>query len=87
MTAQCRAINPVLTRNVNGTKKLSFKMYKHYIDAMTGEKVNNPFFDWLVSERKIKLEYDGEWFDFVIKNISENSADGSCFYELEDALV
>jgi hypothetical protein len=49
-------------------------MYKHYIDETTGEKINNPFCEWLVSERKIKLEYDGDWHDFIIKTISESSA-------------
>ena len=57
MTYQGRVIEPTLTRNVNGTKRLSFKMYKHFIDNITGEKVGNPFSDWLISERKVKLKY------------------------------
>ena len=87
MDAQCRALNPNLVRNVNGTKKFSFKMYSQYIDNMTGEKVHNPYIDWLVSERKVKLHYDGKWYDFVIKNISENSATHLYTYQLEDAWV
>ena len=87
MTAQCRAIEPNLVRNVNGSKKFSFKMYKHYVDIMTGEKVENPFIGWLISERKVKLEYKGKWYDFIIKDINENSSNYLYTYQLEDALV
>ena len=87
MIAQCRAIEPNLVRNVNGSKKFSFKMYKHYVDTMTGEKVENPFIGWLISERKVKLEYKGKWYDFIIKDINENSSNYLYTYQLEDALV
>lgn len=87
MTAQCRAIEPNLVRNVNGTKKFSFKMYKRYIDTITGEEVENPFADWLVAERKVKLYYKKKWYDFIIKDTIENSADYLYTYQLEDALV
>jgi hypothetical protein len=50
-------------------------MYKKYIDQVTGQKVTNPFVDWLVNERKVKLFYDNEWYDFIVKNISETSTD------------
>jgi hypothetical protein len=62
MLYQGRALEPNLTRNVNGVKKLSFKMYKYFIDNETGEKVENEFIDWLVSERKVKLKY-GTYID------------------------
>lgn len=85
--SQSRALEPVLTRNVNGTKRLSFKMYKKYIDTETGEETKNPFIDFLVSERKVKLYYENRWYDFVIKNISETSTDYLYNFDLEDALV
>ena len=78
MLYQGRAIEPNLVRNVNGTKKFSFKMYKHFIDATTGEKVDNPFIEWLISERKVKLKYEKDeagndiWYDFIIKDVVEN---------------
>lgn len=97
MAAQCRAIEPTLTRNTNGTKKFSFKMYKTYIDNITGEKINNPYSDWLIAERKIKLKYgthiDGSgdevdtWYDFVIKDVVETSTNYLYSYQLEDVLV
>jgi hypothetical protein len=44
---------------------------------MTGEKTLNPFIqnEWMISERKVKLYYKDKWYDFVIKDITENSSD------------
>jgi hypothetical protein len=47
---------------------------------------------YLISERKVKLYLpeepsDNQWHDFIIKNVSENSATHLCTYQLEDALV
>ena len=79
MDALGRAMEPNLSTGVNGVKKFSFKMYHKYIDTITGEKVDNPYTDtttgWLVPERKVKLKYDGKWYDFIVKNIVESSAD------------
>lgn len=87
MTSQNRVLEPKLLRNVNGTKKLEFKMCKRYKDNVTGALVVNPFADYLISERKVKVHYDGEWFDFLVKNIDESSKDYMYSYQLEDALV
>lgn len=87
MTAQCRAIEPNLVTNVNGSKKFTFKMYKKYIDIVTGEEVDNPYVPWLISERKIKLFYKNKWHDFVIKGVTEDSTNYLNTYTLEDALV
>ena len=87
MDAPGRALEPTLTRNVNGVKKLTFKMYKKYIDTLTGEKVNNPFSNYLAAEKKIKLTYDGKEHDFIIKEITETSTDYLYRYSLEDAWV
>lgn len=87
MTSQCRALEPNFSRNVNGVKKFSFKMYKKFKDNITGEEVNNPFVDWLISERKVKLFYEDKWHDFIVKNVIENSSNYLYTYQLEDALV
>lgn len=81
-----KAINPTITRNVNGTKKLTFQMQRYYYDE-NGNKIENAFINWLVNERKVKLHYKDKWYDFVIKNISENSSNYLYTYQLEDALV
>jgi hypothetical protein len=87
MQSQTKIFSPELTQNTNGTKKLSFKLYKKFIDNVTGLEVNNPFYDYLVAERKVKLFYKDKWHDFLVKNITENSADYLYTYELEDAFV
>jgi hypothetical protein len=87
MTSQARVFSPQLTKNTNGTKTLTFKLYKKFIDNVTGEKVHNPFYDYLIAERKVKLKYKGEWHDFLVKNITENSADYLYTYQMEDAFV
>lgn len=86
-TAANRALEPNLVRNVNGSKSFSFKMYKKYIDNFSGELVDNPFCDYLVNERKIKLKLDNEWHDFVIKSVTETSTNYLYSYQLEDAFV
>jgi hypothetical protein len=87
--SQSRALEPNLTKNVNGEKKLSFKMYHHYTDIATGEWVKNPFvtYGWMISERKVKLKYRNKWYDFIIKDITESSTDYLYIYSLEEASV
>jgi hypothetical protein len=93
MLTQARALEPVLTRNVNGVKTLTFKMYKKYIDTITGKETTNPFSDWLISERKVKLKYGKDsdnndcWYDFIVKDVNENSSTYLYTYSLEDAIV
>ena len=87
MSYQGKAIEPQLIRKANGEKKFTFKMYKQFVDAISGEKINNPFCNFLANERKIKLYYEDKWYDFVVKNITENSSTHLNTYQLEDALV
>lgn len=82
MTSPTRALEPILTRNINGTETLKFEMYYQYIDPNTGERVHNPMIDLLVNERKIKLyldDYDpnhpDKWYDFIIKKDEEKARD------------
>lgn len=85
MTSPNRAFEPKLTRKTNGEVKFSFKMYYRYIDNITGEEIENPFCKYLINERKVKLKYKDKWYDFLIRNISEDSANKTFSYELEDA--
>ena len=81
------AFNIELTKNVNGEVKLSFSMIHTVFDEELGEKVQNPFIPYLVNERKVKLKYDDEWYDFIIKNVEENSSDNTFNYEATDLFV
>lgn len=87
MTSQARALEPKLVRNVNGTNKLTFKLYYTYIDNETGKKVQNPFTSLLVNERKVKCKWDEEWYDFVIKGIQEDSNGKTFTYTCEDLYI
>lgn len=74
MTSQSRALAPKLVSNVNGTNTLTFSIYYHYKDNITGESVDNPFIQYLTNERKIKLKYDNKWYDFIIKSVKVDSS-------------
>ena len=86
MNTPIRAYNPILTQNTNGSSTLAFTInYKYYDD--NGELVDNPFVGLLVNERKVKLRYDGEWYDFVIKSIQENSENKTFTYTAKDLFI
>lgn len=87
MTAQCRAVEPKLVENINGTNTFTFKMYYVYTDNETGEKKNNPFLKLLVNERKVKTLWKGKWYDLIIKNIQEDSGGKSITYTCKDLYV
>lgn len=87
MTAQACAIEPTLTENINGTHTFTFKMFYTYTDTITGEKYENPFSKLLTNERKIKVKWKNKWYDFVIKNIDEDSAGKSTTYTCTDLFI
>lgn len=66
-----RATNVVLRKLINGTNVLSFDMPDSFFDSLRGDFVRNEFIDELFSERKLKLFYDGDWYEFFIKKINE----------------
>ena len=86
MTTDCRAVEPKLVENINGTSTLTFKMFYVYTDDH-GEKYQNPFLNLLVNERKIKTLWKGKWYDLVIKNCQENSDDRSITYTCTDLFI
>lgn len=87
MTSQARALEPKLVRNVNGTNKLTFKLYYTYIDNETGKRIQNPFTSLLVNERKVKCKWEDQWYDFVIKGVQEDSNGKTITYTCEDLYI
>jgi hypothetical protein len=87
MTAACRAYEPRLVENVNGTNTLTFKMFYTYRDEQTGEKRQNPFLNLLVNERKVKAFWKDKWYDLVIKNAQEDSSGKSITYTCNDLFI
>lgn len=72
MTHLGRATAPKLVRSVKGTNTLTFQMPTKYFDSEKGEYVKNELLEDLYNERKLKLYYDGKWYEFYIKNLQED---------------
>lgn len=91
MDTPIRAHEPSLVSNVNGSNTLTFKMYSSYWDDDAEDFRDNPFIDFLVNERKIKLRVDEEadvkWYDFIIKNIEQDSESKVFTYTAIDIFI
>lgn len=84
---QHRAYDISQKRNVNGSRSLTFKLPYLYFNTNSGEKVVNPFVGLLANETKVKLKHNGKWYDYLIKNIVEDSKSHTCTYSAEDLFV
>lgn len=93
MDTPVRAFNPKLVSNTNGSSTLTFSMFYKYYDMESGQSLDNPFIKLMVNERKIKLRRgelgasDCKWYDFVIKNIQENSENKTFSYTAKDLFI
>ena len=86
MSSPARAVEPYFTQRVNGEIILNFSIYYRYYDEEIGKIINNPFTNLLCNERKVKVKLqrnkylEPEWYDFVIKDIQEDSESGMFTY-------
>jgi hypothetical protein len=87
MTAPIRAVQPKLSSKITGENTLTFTVYSHYWDEARNELMWNPFMQYLTNERKVKLHYNGKWYDFIIKNISEDSTTKAFVYTCKDLFL
>ena len=88
MTGPNKIYNPVFHKKINGEKTLSFSLkYKYFDPYSENEDVVNPFAALLVNERKVKLHYDNEWYEFIIKDHTESSDGLEWTYTCNDAFV
>lgn len=71
--APVHIFEPKLTTKVNGTTEFEFKICYKYRDEQTGALVDNPWCDYLVNERKIKVKYDNKWYDLVLKDVTKQT--------------
>jgi hypothetical protein len=55
-------------------------MYKKFIDNSTGLETYNPLIGLVPNESKLKLKYGGKWYDFIVKNVVQDSSDLSYTY-------
>ena len=92
MDSPARCLSPKLSRKVNGENTLTFTMYYRYWDDDAQDFVYNPFNRLMVNERKVKLRLgepgpDAQWFDFIVKNVQENSESKVFTYTCKDQFV
>lgn len=87
MNAQARALEPNLVEDINGTTTFTFKMYYTYTDPVTGEKYNNPYGQYLINERKVKVYWKNKWYDLVIKKCQEDSSKKLITYTCKDLFI
>ena len=87
MLSPARAQSPQLKRNINGTKTLTFSLYTKYIDEIDGERKINPFCNLIHNETRLKLKWKNKWYEFIVKNIVEDSENNKNTYIAEDAFI
>lgn len=95
ITSPCRAYNPKLVEDINGTNTLTFEMFYVYREdslsinqtAQDVQTIQNPFLTLLTNERKVKCFWKNKWYDFVIKNCQEDSTGKKITYTCKDLYV
>ena len=88
MTGLNKVYDPVFNKKSNGEKTLSFSLKYKYFDPYSGNSdYVNPFAALLTNERKVKLHYDNQWYEFIIKEHTESSDELTWIYTCTDAFV
>lgn len=84
-----RATGITFETKLNGTHTLTFQLPDRYFDSEKGDYVRNEFVDNLFNERKIKLKFMGEWYEFYIKSVSDSKQFKSYMkkYSCSDAFI
>lgn len=84
-----RATSIKFSTKINGTHTLSFQMPDRFFDSLSGEYVRNEFIDRIFNECRVKLWYKNKWYDFYIKNISEQKYHKSFMktFQCQDAFI
>jgi len=78
----------ILNRSTkNDLNTLTFSLYDNYYELNTGKKEKNPIIDFLKNESKIKLKYEGQWFDFIIKEQNLDNTAHKTTFIAKDAFV
>lgn len=84
-----KATSLQLKENLNGTHTLTFQLPSKFFDSELGKYIHNEFCDYLFNEKKLKLKYRNQWYEFYIKNITENKQFKSIMYQYtcQDAFI
>ena len=88
MTGLNKVYDPVFNKKSNGEKTLKFSLKYKYFDPYSGNSdYVNPFAALLTNERKVKLHYDNQWYEFIVKEHTESSDELTWTYTCTDAFV
>ena len=87
MDSPIMAFDKNLVENINGSAKLTFKLYYKYTDNDGSGLKDNPLIPFMVNERKVKLKYKNKWYEFLIKDIKEDSVSYTFSYTCESAHI
>ena len=88
MSGPNKVYDPVFNKKANGEKTLTFSLkYKYFDPYSENDEVVNPFVALLVNERKVKLYYDDEWYEFIVKDHTEENKEYTWTYTCTDAFV
>ena len=87
LDAEMHAFEPKLVENINGSNTFSFKMFINCKDQVTGKTYMNPLSLELVNERKVKVKWRNEWYDFIVKNCQEMGDKNTVEYTCTDAYI
>lgn len=74
-------------KNINGTSTLTFRLFITYTPPGEVEKIENPFIKLITNDTKIKIKYQGEWTDLIVKEIVEYSAANEIEYKATDLYI
>lgn len=87
MTSQYRVLNPQIKKGINGVNEFTFQIYSQYKDSISGDKVINPFVQYLINERIIRVRDGKDWYDFLIKEVQQDSSSHMYHYVATDRFV
>ena len=84
-----RATAIKLVRKINGTNTLTFQMPNKFFDSKVGDFIENPFFDQVFPERKLKLYYKKKWYEFYVKTVKDDKKHTSLMrtYTCSDSFI
>lgn len=84
-----RATAIKLVRKINGTNTLTFQMPNKFFDSEVGDFIENPFFDQVFPERKLKLYYKKKWYEFYVKTVKDDKKHTSLMrtYTCSDSFI
>lgn len=71
MDYQGKAYDVRLTKDIYGELKLSFSIDGIFTSVLSQGLEKNYLIDYLFNEVKIKLFYDNQWYDFILKDLEE----------------